>query len=397
MAEESLVLREIEHIFKALLKDSVLKDLLQRLVKAVQCCFGVERVLFVFSGGEQDENYTVPDCPEGRQLIEAVPLLRLATERARSTSDRDEICKTLKIGSIISYPLMFDNRLCGAMLIGTSSGSLDSKDMKLLELFALQASLAIELHQMHKKTERIQTQLFSSAEVLTLGQMVSGVAHELSNYLTVVWERTQLLLPRIRAKDVPGALQTLEIISEYLGKMKRFTDGLMNIYAFSQQGLKSHLDLNDLITNLVEFINPQTKFREIEFVSQLATDLPAVEVNPDRIQGMLLNLYTNAAETMRKGRITTKTEYDRTQDEIRITVSDNGPGIPEQIQKKVFAPGFTTKKGGHGLGLSLCRQIAREHGGDIKLNSRPGEGTIFTISLPVRTCERHPRKDLTHS
>ncbi len=383
MAKQSLVLRQMEHIFKALLQDSTLQDLLQRLVEAVDCCFRVERVLFVFSGGEQEEIHTVPDCPEGHQLAEAIPLLQLATERVRTPSDRDEICKTLKVKSFVSYPLMIDGKVCGAMLIGVSNSSLDGEDMKLLELFALQANLAIERDWIRKKMERIQTQLFSSAEVLVLAQMASGVAHELSNYLTVVWGRTQLLLPRIKAKDVPGALQTLEIISEYLGKMKRFTEGLMNIYAFNQQGLKSHLDINGLITSLVEFIKPQTKFRNIEFVSELSKDLPVIEVNPDRIQGMLLNLYTNAAEAMRKGRITTKTEYNRSQDEIKITVSDNGPGIPEQIQKEVFTPGFTTKKGGHGLGLSLCRQIAKDHGGDIKLESRPGQGTTFTITLPV--------------
>lgn len=390
MAKQSLILEEIEHISKALLQDSALKDLLQRLVEAVHCCFGVERVLFVFTVEEQGKVQTVPNCPEGYQLIETVPLAQLATERVGTPSDRDEICKVLNVESFVSYPLMNDGKTCGAMLIGISNGSLSGEDVELLELFAFQADLGIKMDWMRNRMKQIQTQLFRSAEGLALAQMTSGVAHELSNYLTVVWGRAQLLLPRIKANDVSGALQTLEIISEYLGKMKRFTDGLMNIYTLNREGTKSRLDINGLITNLVEFIKPQTKFRNTEFVSELDKDLPVIEANADRIQGMLLNLYTNAAEAMSKGRITTKTESNRSQAEVNITVSDNGPGIPEQVQEKIFAPGFTTKKGGHGLGLSLCRQIAKDHGGDIELNSQPGQGMIFTITLPVRACEVGP-------
>lgn len=233
----------------------------------------------------------------------------------------------------------------------------------------------------HSEPKEIQGHLMCSARSSAMDRMAAEIGHALNNHLAVVSGRAELLVFNIKRGEVNRALQSAEIISEQTERMKRLTKILMNACVWDDR--KAECKINDLVKDLILFIQPQKRFEGVEFVLKLDEELPTVKIDRDQIQEVLFNLYNNAAEVMAGGRITTRTEYQREGNSVRITVSDTGPGIAEGLERKVFEPGFTTKKGGHGLGLAVCRRIVRDHGGTIQVKSRVGEGTSFVITIPL--------------
>ena len=168
--------------------------------------------------------------------------------------------------------------------------------------------------------------------------------------------------------------------------MKRFTDGLMD---FSKLETKvEKYDLKNLIEDLLFSLRPQTMFSQIKFNTDFDPELPMLELDAGQIQQVFLNLFNNAAESIKekpdgKGEIWISSEYKPEEKKIWVKIEDNGTGIPPENLSKIFEPHFTTKKEGHGLGLVTSQKIIKNHKGEIKVESQLGEGTSFLISFPL--------------
>jgi signal transduction histidine kinase len=146
-------------------------------------------------------------------------------------------------------------------------------------------------------------------------------------------------------------------------------------------------NINTLITELTEFVSYEMEEAHIKSVLELAESLPPIDFDERYMKQALLNLIKNAIAAMPGGgSLTISTEVS--DDRILLRVRDTGVGIPEENQQKIFEPYFTTKETGSGLGLTLVFKIIREHNGDITMKSREGEGTCFTIILPIPQKER---------
>jgi two-component system NtrC family sensor kinase len=146
--------------------------------------------------------------------------------------------------------------------------------------------------------------------------------------------------------------------------------------------------INALIDNIILLVRNQTSFRNILIEKDLSADIPDILVDPDQIQQVFVNIILNAAEAMTKGgslKIRSARSADR--ESIVITFADTGPGISEEVRERIFDPFYTTKEHGTGLGLSISYGIVEQHGGTISVDSNPGKGSTFTISLPVLTNE----------
>jgi signal transduction histidine kinase len=153
---------------------------------------------------------------------------------------------------------------------------------------------------------------------------------------------------------------------------------------FSAQNTRRQAtDLGDLIVKLVNFIHPQHRYRNVKFVLSFKEDIPYVEIDGGQVQQILLNLYANAADAG-ADRVTTMIALRRAEGKVVATVADNGPGMSAGVLAKVFETGFTTKRTGHGFGLSICKRIMDNHGGGIAVQSEVGKGTTFTLTFPVR-------------
>jgi len=143
------------------------------------------------------------------------------------------------------------------------------------------------------------------------------------------------------------------------------------------------VQLSEVVDSVLEFLEPQCASRGIELVRDYADDLPPVQLDPAQFAQAVQNLVLNAVQALdRDGRITvaTATHADRG---VALTVADDGPGIPDDVQNKIFEVFFTTRESGTGLGLNIVSRIVEEHGGTLTVDSRPGEGAAFRIQLPL--------------
>jgi signal transduction histidine kinase len=155
-------------------------------------------------------------------------------------------------------------------------------------------------------------------------------------------------------------------------------------------------DIKHLIEDLLFSLRVQPRFKNIHFTIEMGRDIPNVEMDVGQIQQVLMNLLNNAADAIEekvtresepdgvfKREIALSASYDKESEAAVVEITDNGVGIPEEILPKVFNVHFSTKKGGHGLGLSNCRKIVEQHHGELTVNSAPGEGTTFRMVLPT--------------
>jgi len=247
------------------------------------------------------------------------------------------------------------------------------------ELQRSNRDVEIALH----KVQTTHEQLIQSAKLAAIGELVSGVAHEINNPLAGISGHTQLLLRR----DFDGPVK--ESLEHIYGESRRVTRIVQNLLSFARQQPPQNLSLsiNETVTRTLEMRSYDLGVDSIELVTDLDRGNPAVFGDPQQLQQVFLNIVNNAQQAMvaahGRGRLEVKSR--RVNDNVRITFTDDGPGIPASTIDRVFDPFFTTKEAGKGtgLGLSICYGIVKEHGGNISVESPGSSGSIFTVEVPL--------------
>jgi PAS domain S-box-containing protein len=237
----------------------------------------------------------------------------------------------------------------------------------------------------HKRTE---AQLQQAEKLAAMGQLVSGVAHEINNPAAIISGFAQtLLLDELK----PEHREMVEMIHDEASRIGRIT---ANLLAFARAGGKQRtlIDLNDVVRRTFALRSYHLSTLNIAMTLDLAPDDPKVWADSYELQQMLLNLLINAEQALTTVE-TARTIVVRTrasEDKVTLQITDSGAGIPPEMRDKIFDPFFTTKPEGvgTGLGLSICYGIAQEHGGRIWVESPPGRGATFFVTLP-----RDPRRE----
>jgi len=234
----------------------------------------------------------------------------------------------------------------------------------------------------------LRQQLIQSEKLSALGELISGIAHELNNPLTGVMGYSQLLQLR---KDLDErARENLLKINNLALRCQKIVQNLLS-FARKQKPERTLSNVNDMLERTVELRNYELSVNNIEIVRELDRNLPQTIADAHQLQQVFLNVITNAEHAMLqahgRGRLVVRSRTDAQNNRIVVEIIDDGPGIPEAHLSKIFNPFFTTKEVGKGtgLGLSLSYGIIKEHGGNIYALSRPGEGATFVIELPVIT------------
>jgi two-component system NtrC family sensor kinase len=238
--------------------------------------------------------------------------------------------------------------------------------------------------------QALETQLVQSEKLAAVGQLVSGVAHELNNPLTSIAGLSEFLLEQKElGKKDRGHLQVIQEQAERAGRIVR------NLLTFARKGSTERIpvDLNDVIRRTLSLMSYDLKLNDITVTRELSSTLPEVIGDRHGLQQVVLNLITNAAQAVaenpreRTKRITVASWYEGGQ--VHLRVSDTGPGIPDNVVASVFTPFFTTKEPGKGtgLGLSITYSIVESHGGHITVEhpvpSTTGDGgAAFRVDLP---------------
>jgi two-component system cell cycle sensor histidine kinase/response regulator CckA len=243
-----------------------------------------------------------------------------------------------------------------------------------------------ERKRLDDETRDLYHQLLQAEKMATLGQTVSGVAHELNNPLATILSWAERLAQR-STLDEP-VRRGLETIASEGERAARIVRNLLT-FARKRQTTRAMVDLNQVVRETLALRAYEQRVNNVEVIDALAAGLPHVFADGHQMQQVLLNLVINAEQAMlsAKGRgiLVLRTWHDVEQESVVLEVNDDGPGIPEELQPKIFDPFFTTKEVGKGtgLGLTVAYAIVHEHGGRIRLESLPGKGSSFYVELPI--------------
>jgi PAS domain S-box-containing protein len=230
-----------------------------------------------------------------------------------------------------------------------------------------------------------QTQLLQAKKLSTIGEVISGVAHELNNPLSGVLGFSELLLLRAGDEDVP---QELELIHDSALRCQKIVQNLLS-FARENKPERKYEDVNAVIEKTLEMKQYQLHVNSIEIASELDRALPRTALDFHQMQQVLLNVINNAQHAMTRHRQAVPSKLhvrsSLAADAILIEIGDNGEGMDQETLERIFDPFFTTKEPGKGtgLGLSVSYGIVKEHGGRIWARSNKGEGSTFLIELPV--------------
>src|SRR5205809_348532 len=328
--------------------------------------------------------------------------LAVAERRIVSTSDilnepgfhltpelRDRI-QTRLYRSVLCVPLVARDRVVGALAMGAEAGRVFTREERLvLQAFADQAALAMENAQLYgsardnlARLRETQAQLLQAGKMSALGQLVSGVAHELNNPLSVIIGYGQLMLHR----EIPEALRRpVELMVTQGDRMAKIVRNLL-YFARQRPPERVPINIHQVIEQTLALRQNQLTLSGITVERDFAEELPTVIGDGQQLQQVFLNLILNAEQAIaaehRGGRIRFHTKV--VDHWVRTEVTDDGPGIPPEVLPRIFEPFFTTKEvgAGTGLGLSVSYGIVEEHGGRLSAGSERGR-TTFTLDLPI--------------
>jgi two-component system cell cycle sensor histidine kinase/response regulator CckA len=242
-----------------------------------------------------------------------------------------------------------------------------------------------ERKKLDDETRDIYHQLLQAEKMAALGQTISGVAHELNNPLATILSWAERLSQRSLDDAVRRGLETILAESERAARIVR------NLLTFARkrQTTRAMVDVNQVIRETLALRAFEQRMTNIVVIDALAAGLPLVYADGHQVQQVMLNLIINAEQAMvsahGRGSLVVRTWHDAEQESVVLEVNDDGPGVPGDVQPKIFDPFFTTKEVGQGtgLGLTVAYAIVQEHGGRIRLDSRPRRGASFKVELPV--------------
>jgi signal transduction histidine kinase len=267
-----------------------------------------------------------------------------------------------------------------ALLLGAGAGFLTARGLAARRRLSEQGRT---IEETRLRLDSAMEQLIQAEKMSALGELVSGVAHEINNPLATILGYSQLALERDPPETIRKYLATAAAEAERAGAIVR------NLLTFARKHApeRKPTDLNAIVESTLELKAYHFRVSRIALIRDLDPSLPTTMLDAHQIRQVLLNLLNNAEQAFgeeRAGRIvrvTTRAERGL----LRLEVADNGPGIPVELHERIFEPFFTTKGEGKGtgLGLSLCYGIVREHGGSIRVEGGPGRGARFVVELPV--------------
>jgi len=260
-------------------------------------------------------------------------------------------------------------------------GPFMKEERRLIDTVAGEIGLIIERKLLEKERSRLQNQLMHADRLATIGQLAAGVAHELNEPLESILGFSQLVkksseLAGQAQKDVERIIKAALHAREVVKKLVTF--------ARQQTPEKVETNLNTIVEDGLYFLESRCTKAGIKVVRELSPTLPAIAADPVQLHQALVNIVVNAIHAMPLGgTLTIRTLFD--DPHVVLGVEDTGIGMNEDVLKNIFTPFFTTKAAGQGtgLGLSVVHGIISSHGGSIRVESKPGQGSLFEIRIPI--------------
>jgi signal transduction histidine kinase len=300
-----------------------------------------------------------------------------------------EVARSEGLAGLLSVPLLFSGEAIGTLNVYTSRPyHFSNEEVSILSAFAELSAIAIQKAQLYERLVDMEEQLRQNEKLSALGLLAAEVAHEIRNPLTVMkmlYHSLNLSFPAgdPRAKDA-------RIIDEKIEHLNKIVEQIMD-FARTSEPQMAPVSLNELIDELCLLVRHKLKQQNVVLERRSAPDLPAVMGDATQLEQALLNLILNAVEAMPQGgTLTIQTRGISLQRQgsevshVGIDIQDTGHGMSEEQRQRAFKSLLsTTKAKGTGIGLAIVTRVVETHRGKIKLKSRPGKGSVFSILLPV--------------
>ncbi len=247
-----------------------------------------------------------------------------------------------------------------------------------------------EIRRARGQKRSLENQLARAQKLAAIDEFSAGVAHEINNPLGIISQEVQWIEHILTNGSIDQLRQDKDLnesvkeISLQVDRCKEIVSKLLSL-AREMKPVVQRVELNDLIDNITDLVKKEAAAKQIQIYTKFQRGLPSVYTDPPLLRQVVLNLLVNATQAIDKsGEITVSTIGANNQ-AVEITVKDSGCGIPKENLEKIFTPFFSTKtsREGCGLGLAFCRGIIEKLGGSISVNSEVGQGSIFTVQLPV--------------
>jgi signal transduction histidine kinase/ActR/RegA family two-component response regulator len=340
--------------------------------------------------------------------INQMHLLRRTLDRQHeSTRGLARLQSLLSSPNLIELPFESQGRVWAQALIELKESERASRDqIEMLKQFAQMAAVALErnhlleafdrqseeLARTARKVEQVQKQLHQIERLASVGRLAAGAAHEINNPLTTITAHAHLLLRSVEGEKPQKSLAT---IKEQAARISKIISDLMGVARPAKPQL-GPTDVKTVVESTLGTLEHRFRVAGLDIRTSLPANLPRVVADSRQLEQVFLNLALNAVQAMsRGGTLSVNASLVPGGDQIKISFQDTGRGIPPEKLPLVFEPFYTTKEEGEGagLGLAISHSIIEAHGGRIEVSSRPGEGSSFTVFLPVseaRMAERGP-------
>jgi signal transduction histidine kinase len=338
------------------------------------------------------------DSVVARSIFEKQPFI--IQDASKDPRVNPMIKEKFNLHSLVVIPLLVKEKALGAIAADSveSNKSITKEALESMMAFAQQAGLAIhnafmyqELktfsRQMEEKIQKTtddlsktEAQLIRSEKLAALGQLAAGIAHEIRNPLTSI----NILIHSLTENLSSGNSQKedLKVIEEEIHRINEIVDQFLR-FAKPAPPLLKKGDVISIFEETLQLLRPQIEKQGIVIQKEFQP-LPPILMDREQMKQVILNLLLNAVQAMPKGgNLVLKGHIPEGDRWIRLSIQDSGVGISGEDINKLFDPFFSTKEGGIGLGLSIAHRIIDQHHGKIEVESTPGEGTLFTVWLPI--------------
>ncbi|HVQ37361.1 MAG TPA: ATP-binding protein [Pyrinomonadaceae bacterium] len=298
-----------------------------------------------------------------------------------------------------AFPLQVDGELVGSFnLYSGEPEFFDDQEVVLLDELARDISFALEVDGREQARQQAETalqvkseqlaamtqQLWQASKLATMGELAASIAHELNNPLTTIALSVESL--QLRGDESQAAI--LQTLNEETSRMATLISNLLQFSRRSHAQI-STLNLTETLSSAVSLIDYHLRSRNVKVIRDFAATLPPAQADRQQLMQVFLNLISNATDAMPDGGTltlrTTARVLENDRPGVAIEFSDSGTGIGDVDLRRIWEPFFTTKLEGKGtgLGLPICRRTVEEHGGTIEVESQPGQGTTFRVTLPA--------------
>ena len=251
---------------------------------------------------------------------------------------------------------------------------------------AAEEALRESERKLRDQAQQLEQQLIASGRLVSLGQVTASMAHEFNNPLGIIIGFVEEMLKDAKSNDPD--YRSLQIINQEAYRCKKIVEDLLD-YARPRAAEMASVAVEAVVDRTLELVETHLYKQKVQALKEIASGLPRVHADSQQLAQVLVNLYLNAIDAMPNGgqlTVDANLSEDADAPEIVISVGDTGVGIEPAALDKIFQPFYTAKKRrGLGLGLPICERIVKNHGGNIRVQSQPGIGTIFEVHLPAES------------